>query len=404
MSTILSIVIPTRNRFTYIKSAIRSVLAISSREIELVIHDSSDSNELELWISSNFSDSRIKYNYCPPPLSMTDNFNRAVGMSSGEYVCIIGDDDGVNPEIVAAAYWAKDNSLDALAPSLSGASYNWPDFCSQDYGQNHSGKLFVNQFTGKVSFSNVDSEMLKCVISAGQKKFGLPRIYFGMVRRNCLLKVNEVVGSYFQGVSPDIFGALTVANYGKRVCIIDYPLVLPGSSGGSNSGRSALGEHKGNLEEDPHMEGYDISQWPECVPKFFSVQTVWAEAAVAALCSVRRNDLLDKFNWELLHALCIVYHPNYFFTTILSFMNVMRSYKKNYIRRVISLTKNIVLVTFKRLARFIYRKIFPDRGIRENAFNGVNNIESAVQELTAYLKKNNSSFERIIEQTSTTLV
>ena len=398
MNTILSIVIPTRNRFSYVKSAIRSVLAIGSPEIELVIQDSSDGSDLEKWISSNIHDKRLVYNYTKPPLSMTDNFNNAVGLATGEYVCVIGDDDGVNPEIVAAAYWARDNSLDAVAPSLSGASYCWPDFCSRDYGQDHAGKLFVNKFTGEIAFPNIDAEMVKCARSAGQNKFGLPKPYFGLIRRSCFLKVKEVVGCFFQGVSPDVFGALTNANYMKRVCIIDYPLVVPGSSGGSNSGRSALGRHKGNLKDDPHMDGYDMSQWPEGVPEFFSVQTVWAEAAVAALHAVRRNDLLAKFNWELLHALCIVYHPDYLTITIRSFRTVVRRYKPNYLWIYGNLIKNVLLVSLKRIARFIYRKLFPNRGVREKQFGCVDNIESAVYELTAYLNRSGYSFASIIEK------
>ena len=400
MTAILSIVIPTRNRFSYAKSAIKSVLAIDSSDIELVIQDSSDSNELGLWIESRINDKRVIYNYSIPPFSMTDNFNRAVDLASGDYVCIIGDDDGVNPEIVAAAYWARDNSLDALSPSLTGANYYWPDFRSCDYGDSHAGKLFINKFTGKMVFPNIELEMQKCVESAGQKKFGLPKVYFGLVRRGCLLKVRKVVGKYFEGVSPDVFGALAIANNGGRVCVIDYPLVLPGSSGGSNSGRSALGKHKGNLKDDPHMVGYYISQWPEYVPKFFSVQTVWAEAAVEALSAVRRYDLMNNFNWNLLYALCIVYHPDYFSITIRSFMGFVRSRKESYVRAVACLLKFGVFVILRRLARFVYRTIFPDRGIRENKFEGVADIESAVRVLMEYLRKSGKSFECFVVRDS----
>ncbi len=44
---LLSVVIPSRNRMDYAKSAIRSVLSIPCSELELVVEDNSDSNQLE---------------------------------------------------------------------------------------------------------------------------------------------------------------------------------------------------------------------------------------------------------------------------------------------------------------------------------------------------------------------
>ena len=38
-------------------------------------------------------------------------------LATGEFVCVIGDDDGVNPEIIRAVCWAREHKLDAVAPS-----------------------------------------------------------------------------------------------------------------------------------------------------------------------------------------------------------------------------------------------------------------------------------------------
>ncbi len=38
---------------------------------------------------------------------MVDNFNSAMEAVAAEYVCFIGDDDGINPELLDAAQWAR---------------------------------------------------------------------------------------------------------------------------------------------------------------------------------------------------------------------------------------------------------------------------------------------------------
>src|ERR1039458_3907261 len=98
---LLSIIIPTCNRQVYAASAIRCALAIPSDDIEIVVQDCSDDDLLSSLIAPERLDKRLSYRY-ERPAHMTENWNRAIGRATGEYVCIIGDDDGVIPEIVQA--------------------------------------------------------------------------------------------------------------------------------------------------------------------------------------------------------------------------------------------------------------------------------------------------------------
>lgn len=392
---ILSIVIPTRNRFDYAISSISSIVSIPSQEIELVVQDSSDSDKLGLWISEYVRDERLRYNYAAPPVSMTENFNKAVQMASGEYICIIGDDDGVNPEIVAATKWAKANNLDALTP-VGSVSYGWPDFQSRYYGMGYAGKLLINKFSGTKLYPDIEAEMRKCVLSAGQDKFALPKVYFGIVRRQCMVEVRKQSGAFFAGVSPDVFGALSVANYAKKVCIVDYPLIIPGSSGASNSGRSAMGKHKGRLENEPHMQAFHNLKWPDLVPKFFSVETVWAEAAVEALQATGRTDLLRQFNFPFLHALCIFYHPDFYSVTMRNFYCSLRLTNRGYMRGTVQFVYAMLIVIWRLAKRIGFRLLHPKPGAAALEFRGLNNIEEAVQALSLQLKSSGRSFEECV--------
>src|SRR5690349_17226070 len=106
MIPLLSIVIATKNRQKYAIHAVESILSLNDDRIEVVIQDNSDIADLSSRLSKFKSDSRLKYRYTPPPFSSIDNFNAAVELSSGEYVCLIGDDDGINPEIIESTLWA----------------------------------------------------------------------------------------------------------------------------------------------------------------------------------------------------------------------------------------------------------------------------------------------------------
>jgi glycosyltransferase involved in cell wall biosynthesis len=111
---LLSIIIPTYNRQEYAASAIRCALATPSDDIEVVVQDCSDDGLLSSLIVSELLDKRLSYRY-EPRAHMVENWNRAIDRARGEYLCIIGDDDGVNPELAEAAAWAKTAGVDSLA-------------------------------------------------------------------------------------------------------------------------------------------------------------------------------------------------------------------------------------------------------------------------------------------------
>src|SRR6266487_3404385 len=103
---LLTIAIPTRNRREYAVACIRCVLRTSSQDLEVVVQDNSDSDELGRSLQEQFTDERLRYAYEGGRMSVVENCNRALSRATGEYVTLLGDDDGVNPEIIDAVRWA----------------------------------------------------------------------------------------------------------------------------------------------------------------------------------------------------------------------------------------------------------------------------------------------------------
>ncbi|ODT33215.1 MAG: hypothetical protein ABS55_13675 [Lautropia sp. SCN 70-15] len=300
---LLSVVVPTHNRARYATYAIHSVLAIRSEDLELVVHDTSEDTKLAEF-ARGIADPRLRYTHCREPLSMTENHNQAMALCRGRYVCLIGDDDSILPEALDAARWADRHGVSAIAPEVV-ANYAWPDFRSRAFGAGHAARLYMKPAFGSVARRRADDDLDRALGRAALGTDGLPKVYHGIVARSALERVRERAGAYFFGTSPDVSGAVGVAAVIDEYVWIDYPLTLPGASAGSNTGRSATGTHVGTVEDDPHTKRFRNLEWPEVLPRFVSVETVWAHAVHATLKAVA-PERLGRYNMPRLYAMCLL--------------------------------------------------------------------------------------------------
>ena len=111
-SILLSIIVPTRNRDAYLRDCLDSLCNINSNSVEFVVHDNStDKSSLHF---ENI-DSRIRYIHNSSKLSINENFELALDYAKGKYVAFIGDDDGVNINIMAFVEFAHKQGLKAVA-------------------------------------------------------------------------------------------------------------------------------------------------------------------------------------------------------------------------------------------------------------------------------------------------
>lgn len=313
MIPLLSIAIPTHNRAKYAIHAIRSILAISDERLEIVVSDTSTDGELQEKLNKlalgGVIDPRLKYFRPVERLDMTGNHNKVLSAVTGEYVCLIGDDDSITKEAVLAAAWASKNRVEVIAPNVV-ANYVWPDFRCRFFGDGHASRLYIAKHIGGASHHDSSSALSGALLNAAQGTDRLPKIYHGIVKRSTLERLKDASGAYFHGSSPDVSGAIGLALCSKSFIVTDYPLTIPGASGGSNTGRSAMNKHKGKLEEETQTKGFKTAGWSQGVPKFFSVETVWAHAALETIARIAPEHV-SKFNFEKLIGVCRVLHPEY---------------------------------------------------------------------------------------------
>lgn len=307
---LLSILIPTKNREEYALKVILQILEINDDRLQIIIQNNSDSNKLEGLLSDCLKDPRIKYYYHQELLSFVENFSVGISQCDGEYITIIGDDDGINPVILDIVDWADQNGIEAITPALP-IIYYWPQ--SGVDSESGNGKLTISDFSSEIKFCDPGKEVIKLLKNGCQNylSYKLAKLYHGVIKKSVLDEVKAKTGSYIGGLSPDIYVSIATSLLIKKVLIIDYPLTISGICKKSGSADSATGRHTGELQQAPHFRGHTNYEWSDKVPEFYSVETIWGDSALAAISDLKRTELIKYFSIDTISATCIKLYPKF---------------------------------------------------------------------------------------------
>ena len=257
--------------------------------------------------------------------------------------------------------------------------------------------MIVN-FNLSAKIYETKTEINKLLESGGQNylKYNLVKIYHGIVKKSAMDRVKSITGNYFGGLSPDIYSSVALSLVIDKVLKIDYPLTIPGVCSKSGAGHSSTGRHHGNLEDAPQLKGHINYQWSSLVPRFYCVETLWADSALAAFKEMGRLDLLDKFNVPRLSAYCYLRYKSFSSFTDDNFKNYRINKKIGKIQSFILLYKSFVLGPIYELAIRISAKIFRPRNQVER-FENIPNIKIAETKLKEYLRNRKININILIK-------
>lgn len=308
MGYLLSIVVPTKDRYYYLENLIELVKSFDSQEIELIVHDNTADNSEILRFMENLNYPHLKYFHKQEQISVKENCDRGILNSTGEYVCLIGDDDGVTRHIVECVKWMKRNDFSILKSSLT--IYKWPSFrCQKDYDV--SSTVLFNSCKYYYKIVNCKESLEKLLSSGIDTLIYMPKVYNGIVKRSLLDKVYSICGTYSPGPSPDMANAVALALIEDFYVYVDYPIIIGGHSShlGGDAGRYKNGI--GPLEEQPFISKEYINGWSKEIPKVWASRTVWPESAITALKAFKATEYLEKINFNVLYKKFIESHPDY---------------------------------------------------------------------------------------------
>jgi glycosyltransferase involved in cell wall biosynthesis len=91
-----SVLLPTRNRLELLRLAVETVRLQDDADWEIVISDNASQEDVRGYVEG-LADARIVYVRSDVSIPVTDNWNLALSHCTGDYIVMLGDDDGLLP-------------------------------------------------------------------------------------------------------------------------------------------------------------------------------------------------------------------------------------------------------------------------------------------------------------------
>jgi hypothetical protein len=220
-----SVVIPTRERAETLRHALRTCLDQDFDDFEVIVSDNCSSPETRTVVDEAGSP-KVRYVRTPEPLALSSNWEFGVAHARGEFVTLIGDDDGLLPHGL--------RELDALARRTGAkairwdaAFYTWPSFALAGQGD------YLRVPLGRSLRERDAPEAIRAVVSFRECYTALPMIYNAAVRRDVLEELRRRTGRVFPHRYPDVYSGLAVAHVAGRFLSTSVPMSIAGQSGAS---------------------------------------------------------------------------------------------------------------------------------------------------------------------------
>ena len=360
----LSVVVPTKNRYNYLEPLVKLIDSFSRDDIEIVIEDNSDDNKDFLPVLNNNSFPALHYFYNPQPISVGENLDNGILHSQGDYVCVIGDDDGVLSSIIPCVEWMERNSIDAVIPMT--VSYAWPDHDDDTFKRGGIVRITTDDNKKLVEYLDPDVVLDEAIKNGFLDRGKLPICYHGIVSRKVLDKVYKIGSQFSPGPSPDIAAGVALSLVIDNYALVNYPIIISGASIQHGGGAYRMKHGAAEISDLPFLPKNTLQQWENSLPKVWSVETIWPESAIKALRYMHRQDLIGRINFNKI----------YFNFLIRRFYYRKRLYEvvDNKISFFIYLLPNFIILAVE----FLLRKITPSK-IEKRSFIEQDNAPTIIE-------------------------
>lgn len=263
----LTVCVPSRNRQTTFQETVRSLLASNLRmDVEYVFADNSDDPSVMVeFMKDAIGDPRVTF--LPPAdriLPMFENWERCVEAATGEFVCVIGDDDYIDVDVVDLIERLKGerDKIDVFV--WSRFTYNWPD------NRKAACNVCVLLDTG---VHEIKREWLYEEFFTWKQHTSTPNcpfaIYHGAISKAAMNKIKATFGGrYFEHPTVDFENSCKLLTTADGFFYSERPFSVMGACAASNSAsigdvedmklkhQRFMQELGRNMDEDPHMKDF----------------------------------------------------------------------------------------------------------------------------------------------------
>lgn len=220
-----SVVIPTRDRAETLRYALRTCLEQDFDDYEVVVCDN-QGGPATREVAEEAGSPRVRYLRSPELLAMSTNWELAVGQARGEYVLVIGDDDGLLPYSLTEI-----DRLLRLHPTRAlrwtPVFYTWPTIALPGQGD------YLRVPLGREVRSVEGRPAVAAAIAFEACYSTLPMMYNAAVHRDLLAELRDRAGRVFPNHYPDVYTGFALGYLAGTFVSTDAPMSVAGTSGGS---------------------------------------------------------------------------------------------------------------------------------------------------------------------------
>lgn len=223
-----SVLLPTRNGGDFLANCIATILGQDYDNMELIVSDNANTDSTQSVLAS-ISDSRLKVVRSEKPVSVTENWNLALNACSGDYILMMGDDDGILPD-----YFEK---MDRVLEK-----YDFPDCVTcNGYSYVNPGSIHSNTNTKsyyKDPFFKFGSDFQEGFMPPEMRNSIVKDMFQFRVRVPLNMQphlvsrrsTNYIKGDLFRPPFPDHFALNSLLLYAKTWVFVPEKLIVVGVS------------------------------------------------------------------------------------------------------------------------------------------------------------------------------
>lgn len=268
--TKFTVIVPTRERADTLVHCLRTLVEQDYGNFEVIVSDNFSQDNTKAVVES-CADPRVRYINTGKRVSMSHNWEFALGHVKDGWVTFLGDDDGLYP-------WAL-RTLDGLirrykveAVQSAFGSFLWPGHFPDSPGGSLSLPL-----TRSAVVKSTEAEMEK-VFSGKALYGGLPWLYLGGAASIDLInRARDPQGRFFCSQIPDIYSAVALSCSTDRYLSVQVPIAISGASRHSNGTEWARAAANKDGKPVPMLKAEGNIPFHDSLVTGKSFQMIWYE-------------------------------------------------------------------------------------------------------------------------------
>ena len=243
-----SILIPTFNRRKYLEKTLKTILDQNYINYELIVSDSGSSDDTWEYLK-NLDYPNLKIIKPEKKLSEVENFEFIINQAKGEWIIILGDDDGVLPNF----FDGVDNIIKKY-PEIEAISCKSGHYYHENIEDLYGDRVIsFNYLSNKITKVNSKKSLLFCLLGI-YTRADVPMLYTsGIVKKSLVDKIKDKSqNKFFYSIIEDYYSMVAILFETSFYVSCQKPLFWIGTSK-SSSGRG-LRVYENNKDVDNYLK------------------------------------------------------------------------------------------------------------------------------------------------------